>query len=140
VNEELLRQIEPFPTKDLVCYNPSYLAGWVVEQYQIDLITAAQRSRQRMDAELRGMCAAQVPGDTYRNLNVLPRYSNQTFKHILVPAWLLTFNYGSRSYQAVANGYTGRIAGKYPKSWVKIILLILTIALVLGLTWLFANR
>ena len=140
VSPALLRQIEPFPTKQLVCYSPNYLAGWVVEQYQIDLVAAAQRSRERMDAELKSLCAAQVPGDTYRNLRVGSRYSNQTFKHILVPIWLLTFNYGSANYQAVINGYTGQIAGTYPKSWVKILLLILTIALVLGMAWLFANH
>jgi hypothetical protein len=136
VNQELLREIEPFPTKELVCYGPNYLAGWVVEQYQIDLIAAAQRSRERMDAELHNMCAGQVPGDTYRNLRVSPRYSNQTFKHILVPIWLLTFNYRADNYQAVVNGYTARIAGKYPKSWAKILLLILTIGVLLGITWL----
>jgi Zn finger protein HypA/HybF involved in hydrogenase expression len=140
VNQELLRQIEPFPTKELVAYAPNYLAGWVVEQYQIDLIAAAQRSRARMDAELRNLCAGQVPGDTYRNLQVGTRYSNQTFKHILVPVWLLTFSYGSASYQAVINGYTGGIAGKYPKSWVKILLLILTIAVIAGVVWLAVNK
>ena len=64
-----------------------------------------------MEAELRSLCAAQVPGDTHRNLRVWSRYSEQTFKHILVPIWLLTFNYGSAHYQAVINGYTGQIAG-----------------------------
>jgi ribosomal protein S27E len=140
VDQTLLRQIEPFPTKDLVPYAPSYLAGWVVEHYQIDLVAAAQQSRARMDAELRNLCAAEVPGDTYRNLRVWPRYSQQTFKHILVPAWLLAFDYGSRKYQAVINGYTGRIAGQYPKSGVKILLLILTLAVVAGVIWLLANQ
>jgi hypothetical protein len=140
VNERLLRQIEPFPTKELVSYTPAYIAGWVVEQYQIDLIAAAQRSRERMDAELQAMCAAQVPGDTYRNLRVSSRFSNQSFKHILAPVWLLTFNYGSSSHQAVVNGYTGQIAGTYPKSWVKILFLILAIAIALGIGLLIANK
>ena len=136
VDEALLRKIEPFPTKDLAPYNPGYLAGWVVEHYQIDLVAAAQRSRERMEAEVRQMCAANVPGDTHRNLRVSSRYSDQTFKHILVPVWLLTFDYGAKSFQAVINGYTGRIAGEYPKSWVKILLFILTIAAMAGLIWL----
>jgi hypothetical protein len=140
VREDLLRAIEPFPTKELVPYNPGYLAGWVVEQYQIDLIAAAQRSRERMDAELRGLCGAQVPGDTYRNLRVWPRYNNQTFKHILAPVWLLSFGYGSSTYQAVLNGYTGQIAGQYPKSWVKILLFILMIAAIVGIGVLLGNR
>ena len=34
--------IEPFPTtSDLKPYDPAFLSGWIVEQYQIDLITAA---------------------------------------------------------------------------------------------------
>jgi len=37
-----------------------------------------------MDATLRDLCAAQVPGDTYRNLRIEPDYSAETFKHILV--------------------------------------------------------
>lgn len=136
VNEALLRKIEPFPTKELIAYSPSYLAGWLAEHYQIDLIAAAQRSRESMDSELRSMCASQVPGDTHRFLNVHSNYSRQTFKHILVPVWLLTYNFGKRAFQVVVNGYTGEIAGLYPKSWVKITGLILTIAAIAGIAWL----
>jgi hypothetical protein len=140
VNEALLRQIEPFPTKELIGYSPSYLAGWTVERYQIDLIAAAQRSRERMDTQLRDQCAAQVPGDTHRNLSVSSRYSDQTFKHILVPVWLLTFDYGSANFQAVMNGYTGQIAGKYPLSWVKILVLILALLVAAGFAYLLFGR
>jgi hypothetical protein len=66
-----------------------------------------------------------VPGDTYRNLQIHPVFSGQTFKHILVPVWLLTYNFGQKLYQVVVNGYTGRMAGDYPKSVWKIMLLVL---------------
>jgi len=120
VHPEMLRRIEPFPTKELSPYNAGYLSGWVVERYQIDLVAAAQEAREDMDAKIRNLCAAQVPGDTHRNLQVQTDYSGQTFKHILVPIWLLTYNYSASAYQVVMNGYTGAIAGKYPKSWIKI--------------------
>ena len=67
----------------------------------------------------------QVPGDTHRDLQVQDDYSGQTFKHILTPIWLLTYNYGAQNYQVVINGYTGVIAGRYPKSWVKIFFAVL---------------
>jgi hypothetical protein len=73
------------------------------------------------------MCGAKVPGDTYRNLSVHADYSGQTFKHILAPVWLLTYNYGAQNFQVVINGYTGLIAGKYPKSWIKITLALLAV-------------
>src|SRR5678810_1182314 len=56
VQPQLLRRVEPFPTKELVGYEPGFLSGWVVERYQIDLITAAQRSRERMDGEVESLC------------------------------------------------------------------------------------
>jgi len=76
------------------------------------------------------MCAAEIPGDTYRNLQIHPVYSGRTFKHILVPVWLLTYNFGARAYQVVVNGVTGRMAGEYPKSFWKIALLVLAAIIV----------
>jgi len=126
VHGALLKKIEPFPTTDsLVPYDAGYLSGWTVERYQLDLITSAQRSRAQMDAALRKMCADQIPGDTYRNLVVNSTYSGQTFKHILVPVWLLSYVYSGKSFQVVINGVTGTAAGERPWSWIKITLLIL---------------
>ena len=122
-----LRAIEPFPTSALVPYDPHYLAGWTVERYQIDLVAAATASRAQMEAALRSMCASQVPGDTYRDLQVRATFSGQTFKHILAPVWLATYHYGAKPFQVVVNGVTGEVAGSRPWSWVKILLLILVV-------------
>ncbi|MDQ6859734.1 MAG: zinc ribbon domain-containing protein [Verrucomicrobiota bacterium] len=130
VPENLLRKVEPFPTNELAPYDPGYVSGWVVEQYQIDLVAAAANSRQQMDGKLQRLCAEQIPGDTYRNLQVSADYSAQTFKHVLLPVWLLTYQYGARTFRVVANGYTGTIGGKYPKSWIKITLLVFVILIV----------
>jgi len=141
VQPHALRQIEPFPTtKELTPYNAAYLSGWVVERYQIDLLTAAKEARAEMDQEMERLCASQVPGDTHTNLQVDADYSGQTFKHILVPIWLLTYNYGSRNFQVVINGYTGATSGHYPKSWVKIFFLVLGILLGAGIIALLAHH
>jgi hypothetical protein len=130
VHPELLRGIEPFPTQDLRAYDAGYVAGWVVERYQIDLVAAAQRARDAMDAKVQAMCAQQIPGDTFRNLVVRSDYSGQTFKHILAPVWLLTYTYGARAFQCALNGVTGAVRGEYPKSPWKIALLVLAIFIV----------
>jgi Zn finger protein HypA/HybF involved in hydrogenase expression len=133
----LLRQVEPFPTDKLVPYDTAYLSGLTVEHYQVVLFTAAESARQNMDSHLRGMCGAQVPGDTYRNLQIYPEYSDQTFKYVLLPVWLLTYNYSTGTYQILVNGFTGRIAGQYPKSFWKIASLIFLILLAVALAiWL----
>jgi len=135
----LLRSVEPFPSKDLVAYQPGFLSGWVIERYQIDLLAAARHAREQMNQQVRQLCAQEVPGDTHRNLQVSPDYSGQTFKHILVPLWLLTYQYRQRTYQVVMNGYTGTMAGEYPKSWVKIFFAILLVLAAVGVAVLLAN-
>lgn len=132
VHADLLRQVEPFPTtSDLKHYEPAFLSGWVVEQYQIDLVAAAQAARDQMEATTRSLCDKQVPGDTHRDLQVASDFSAQTFKHILAPVWLVSYTYGSEVYQVVVNGYTGKVAGKHPLSWVKIFFAIVAALIVL---------
>lgn len=127
VHPALMRGVEPFPMNALKAYDPGYVSGWVVERYQVDLADAARAARADMDAQTRQLCAAQIPGDTYRNLQVDANYSAQTFKHILAPVWLMTYTFGARSFQCVINGVSGAIQGEYPKSPWKIALLVLAV-------------
>ena len=131
VHGGLLRKVEPFPTTDsLKPYEPAFVRGWTVERYQVDLRLASTTSKQQMDSEIARLCARDVPGDTHRNLQIRSDYRGRTFKHILVPVWLVSYTYGAKAYQVVVNGFTGKIAGEHPLSWVKIALAILA-ALVL---------
>jgi hypothetical protein len=130
IHPELVRGIEPFPTQELVAYDPGFVAGWIVEHYQIDLVGAAQRARDAMDAKLRELAARQIPGDTFRNLVVRADYSAQTFKHILAPVWFVSYTYGARVFQCAMNGVTGTIRGEYPKSPWKIALLVLVVIVI----------
>lgn len=139
VQPDLLRKVEPFPTQDLTPYNAGFVSGWVVERYQIDLVNAAQHARGVMDQKATALCAREVPGDTHRSLDVDTDYSRQTFKHILVPIWLLTYNYGRRNFQVVINGFTGTMAGNYPKSWIKIFFAVLAALVVAGIIALVAR-
>lgn len=132
VHTALLRKVEPFPTlTDLKPYDPAYIRGWTVERYQVDLRQASEISKQQMDATIQQLCSREVPGDTQRGLQVDSTYQGRTFKHILVPVWLATYTYGAKSFQVVVNGYTGKMAGEHPLSWVKITLAILAVLLVI---------
>lgn len=127
---ELLRQVEPFPTGECASYDTAFLAGHVVEHYQVVLLDAAQHAQEQMHAKLLALCAAQIPGDTHRNLQIHPHYSGRTFKHVLVPVWLVSYRYGRNTYQVIVNGYTGKIAGNRPYSAWKIFFAVLVAILV----------
>ena len=128
----LLRQVEPFPTAELVPYDTAFLSGHVVEHYKVVLLDAAKQSQEQMRQALEQLCGRQVPGDTYRNLRIHPVFSGETFKHILVPVWLLAYTYGRKTYQVLVNGSTGRIAGKYPLSAWRVLAVIVGVLIAVG--------
>ena len=115
VSHALLRQIEPFATNELVPYDTAFLSGFIVEHYQVVLLEAAQASQDAMTEQAATRCAPrEIPGDTYRNLEIHPTFSAQTFKHILVPVWLLSYLYGTTdvtrwSSTATTDGWRGSI-------------------------------
>jgi hypothetical protein len=131
VRMDLLQKVEPFPTQNLKPYDPAFLRGWTVERYQVDLRRASQLNVEQMNREIEGLCAAQVPGDTHRDLQVRTAYAKRTFKHILVPVWLVTYTFGPKTFQVLVNGYTGATAGDRPVSWVKVFFYIVLPSIVL---------
>jgi hypothetical protein len=132
VHTALLRKVEPFPTlQELKPYDPAYVRGWTVERYQVDLTQAASLSKGQMDSVILQLCARDVPGDTHRNLEVDSDYHGRSFKHILVPIWLVSYTYGPKSFQVVVNGFTGKMAGEHPLSWIKITLAVLAVIAVI---------
>ena len=140
VSPALLREVEPFPLKELVPYDTSYLSGFVVEHYQVVLLDATKAAEDAWYKQLEKMCAAEVPGDTYRDLQINPTFSARTFKHVLVPVWLLTYTYGRKTFHVLVNGVTGQIGGESPLSFWKVTFLILAIImLVVLVVWFFRS-
>lgn len=134
VHAGLMRQVEPFPTtEDLKPYSPEFVRGWTVERYQVDLRQASTRNMESMQSQVRAFCANAVPGDTQRNLQVQADYRGRTFKHVLVPIWLVSYTFGSRTFQIVANGFTGKLAGERPYSWIKITLAVIATLIVVAI-------
>jgi hypothetical protein len=117
---ERLDKINPFPLQEMKAFHRGCLAAFTVERYQLDLEDAASSARRHMERAVRSMCASAVPGDTYRFLQVSSNYSGETFKHILVPVYLVTYFHRDHPYQVLVNGYTGAVSGESPTDWYSI--------------------
>jgi hypothetical protein len=81
-----------------------------------------------------------VPGDTQPDLQVETQFQGRTFKHILVPVWVVSYTYGPSNYQIVVNGSTGAIAGDRPISYVKVFFYVILPILILLLLVLFSQQ
>ena len=72
-------------------------------------------------------CAGDIPGDTYRFLDVRTRISSVRWKHVLYPIWSLSFTWKEKSYPVLVHGQTGRVVGEAPYSWWKLIIFVLVV-------------
>lgn len=125
VDAGVAREIEPFPTAELLGYDPSYLSGFLAEEYGVDLPEALASAEARMRAEIEAACAREVPGDTHRNLRVATQFSGVAYKSALLPLWIAAYEYGGKPYRFLVNGVTGRTSGHAPFSVLKISLAVL---------------
>ena len=132
VQEDILRKIYPYDTGKLVPYQPQYLAGWRAQEYQIELEEGWELGQDIIRDRIRDACARSVPGDTHRNLRVQSRFEDMTFKHTLLPVWIASYRYSNTVYNFMVNGQTGKVQGKAPISWWKVLLTVLIVLLLLA--------
>src|SRR5438067_189290 len=122
----------------LTSYNSGFLAGFMAEEYRVDLPDAWQQAQQSIQSQVESACAGEVPGDTHRFLNVATLFSQETFKHILLPVWIAAYLYQNKTYRFIVNGQTGSVSGEAPISWWKVagvaLLVVLVILLIVLLT------
>ncbi len=136
---KLIRRLGDFDTRDLVPYKPEYLAGWLAEEYQVDLDQGWDEGAEIVRSTQYSRCGSDVPGDTHRSLSVENHIYDIHFKHILLPVWSATYVFRGKGYPVLVNGQTGRVTGEAPFSWVKITLFVLAIlGVVLGAVLIFS--
>jgi len=122
-------KLEPWDLQNLEPYSPEFLSGFRTEQYQVDLETGFGEAREVMDQAIHSLVRRDIGGDHQRIHSVRTQHDNVTFKHILLPVWVSAYRYGEKVYRFLVNARTGEVQGERPWSWVKILLLVLTVAL-----------
>ena len=132
LNHDRLERITPYRLPEVVNYDPRLLVGWESEIYGMEVDEGYQLADRQMEHLIRNMCSAQLGGDTQRNLRVNSTKFDQTFKHIILPVWLSSYQFGGKTYHFSINGQTGKLAGDKPYSWVKITLAVLFVLLLIG--------
>ncbi len=129
----MLEKLEPWDMHGLVPYEDAFLAGFRSESYAIDLGSGFVRAQELMDSTIRATIRGDIGGDEQQISWMQPHYNNITFKHVLLPVWILAYRYGSKSYQVVINARTGEVIGTRPYSAWKIATLVVCILLAVGL-------
>ncbi|OUS26183.1 hypothetical protein A9Q99_19600 [Gammaproteobacteria bacterium 45_16_T64] len=120
VSTEKLDELEPWDLHELKHYDEAYLSGFVTEQYSLDVKYGLRQAKLKMQPMIRELVERDIGGDTQRIGSSNTRYSNLTFKHILLPTWISSYRFKDKVYQFLVNARTGEVQGERPWSVYKI--------------------
>jgi hypothetical protein len=105
-----------FNLAEAVSYDPRFLSDWPAEVYEITMSDASLDARKVVYDQT---ChKVQILLDTQGNVeNFKPassKMSVESFKLILVPAWLTSYAVEGKTYKVLVNGQTGAVTGETP--------------------------
>ncbi len=132
VPTERLVTLEPWPLKECVPFNQEMLAGFVARTYDVELGVGFALAKIEMNKAVEAEVRARIGGDEQRIHSINTAYQAVTYKHLLLPVWMLAYRYRDKTYQVVVNAGTGEVQGDRPYSWIKITLAILGGAAIVG--------
>ena len=129
--------LTPWDLSALQPYTPEYLAGFQAEGYTVALAEGETQAKAKMSDVIASDVRRDIGGDEQRISSVDTTWSEETFKHILLPIWTAAYKYNGKSYRFLVNGQTGEVQGERPWSVWKIAFTVLLVAaLVLGAVYL----
>lgn len=135
----LITNIEPFQLNDLVDYQTAYLSGFLAERYSIPLKEGWHDAKGTIDAHIESGIQSQERGDVVQVVSVSTDYKNITYKHILLPIWISSFQFNNKVYRFLVNGQTGKVSGQAPVSIVKVSILVAVILAIIAVIVMFSN-
>lgn len=112
--------LAPWGLEALTPYRPDFLSGFRAEGYTVPLDEGHGLARQQMETMIHADVRRAIGGDEQRIGSVHTIYSDETFKHILLPVWMAAYRYRGKSYRFVVNGQSGKVRGERPWSVWKI--------------------
>ncbi|MGQ0468163.1 MAG: hypothetical protein ACT4QG_22955 [Sporichthyaceae bacterium] len=141
LDADRLRDLEPWPTGQAFGFRPEYLAGAISRTYDLTLPQCHGNAQERMTDEIRDGVKSDIGGDQQRIHSMETTWSGQTYRHLLLPLFLLVVTFRQEPFQVFVNGVTGEVHGQRPYSRVKIALASLLAAAVgLGVWWYLATK
>ena len=94
-----------------------------------------------MERELESMARSEVLSryDEAADVCVRADYQEETYKHVLLPMYSTAYTYKGKQYRVLINGQSGRVEGDYPKSPMRIGMIVFAVLLILALVYWYSS-
>lgn len=133
IEDTLMDAIEPYDYRLLRNFDMSYLSGFFCDKYDVGKDQVFSRIKTRVEDG-----AEQVLMDDIRRYSNLvvkskkARIFNTKWHYMMLPVWFLTYKHRGKIYGFAMNGQTGKFAGIFPVSRIKIAIAAILVGLIAG--------
>jgi hypothetical protein len=141
-NEEMAR-VEPYDLLQLRRFGAPLISGWITEEFSRLPDDCLRMSRSEAVDEVGTRLRRFMPGDSYSDLHWRTTVEWESIDPMLVPVWVLAVRYRDDKplLRVVINGQTGKVCGKAPLAWWKIVLaIVLGLGIAALIAWFGASR
>src|SRR5690606_14163487 len=121
MSDELMDKLEPFPYDQLKSFKTPYLAGYIAEKYSFDDRQLYPRVKDKINPYIDSYIHSAVSG--YTTVNFTNKQIDTKLKqadYVLLPVWVVHYDYNKLEHTFAMNGQTGKVVGKPPISMGKV--------------------
>ncbi|RKD22916.1 hypothetical protein BEP19_11815 [Ammoniphilus oxalaticus] len=123
MNDELMDKLEPYPYDQLKEFKTPYLAGYLAEKYNFTDEQLLPRAKDKINEYIESYISSTFAGYhsvSYKRKQINTR--NMKSAYVLLPVWMVCYDYNRAEHIFAMNGQTGKVVGKPPLSSSKIAL------------------
>lgn len=122
LDQKVLESLEPFRLNELIKYEPRFLQGFYVERQSGGLKAVWERARSYMGKAIRTDIQDTIRRgcDVLGKININTNFTDVKYRLMLLPVWISSYRFRSKTYNFYINGQTGEVQGKSPRSILKI--------------------
>lgn len=124
MDDQLMERLEPYHYHELKDFQMPYLAGFIAEKYSYDDKSLLSKVKQRVSRYVENYIHSTILGyttTTYTTKNI--SVAQKKAHYVLLPVWMVCYDYKKAQHTFAMNGQTGKIVGKPPLSFGKILLM-----------------
>ncbi|AGI27878.1 TFIIB-type zinc ribbon-containing protein [Bacillus subtilis] len=117
MKDELMDKLEPYSYEELKEFQTAYLAGYIAEKYNYTDEELFPRAKEKISSYIDSYIHSTFSG--YTSVNVRDKQihtKNVNSFYVLLPVWMVSYDYERAEHIFAMNGQTGKVVGKPPIS------------------------
>ncbi len=121
MDDLIMDKLEPYHYKDLKAFKTPYLAGYLAEKYNFDAKALEPRVEAKVSPYTASFVGSTMSGySSIRNRNERSRTRHTKSTYVLLPIWMVYYDFDKQEHTFAMNGQTGKVVGKPPISKMKL--------------------